>query len=105
MNGLANNFVDGVVQCYGCPIFDRLFQIVSNAASAAYEKMAFLATLIFCVLFAFFVINAVWQNIKQDIPDPWYQKSVRPVIINSLIALSFLWMGVGLPRLITTTTF
>ena len=105
MNGIANNFIDSAIQCYGCPIFDRLFQIVSNAASAVYEKMAFLATLIFMVLFAFFVLNAVWQNIKKDVPDPWYQKSVRPVIINSLIALSFLWMGVGLPRLITTATF
>lgn len=105
MNNIANNLIDGVVQCYGCPIFDRLFQIVSSAAAAVYNKMAFLATLIFCILFAFFVINAVWQNIKKDMPDPWYQKSVRPVIINSLIALTFLWMGVGLPRLITQTTF
>jgi len=105
MNGIANNFIDGVVQCYGCPIFDRLFQIVSSAAAAVYDKMAFLATLIFFVLFAFFVVNAVWQNIKKDVPDPFYQKSVRPVIINSLVALTFLWMGVGLPRLITTTTF
>ncbi len=105
MNNIAGNFIDGVVQCYGCPIFDRLFQIVSSAAAAVYNKMAFLATLIFCVLFAFFVVNAVWQNIKKDIPDPWYQKSVRPVIINSLVALTFLWMGVGLPRLITTATF
>lgn len=105
MNEIASNFIDGVVQCYGCPIFDRLFQIVSSAAAAVYNKMAFLATLIFFVLFAFFVVNAVWQNIKKDIPDPFYQKSVRPVIINSLVALTFLWMGVGLPRLITTTTF
>ena len=105
MNGFANNFIDGVVQCYGCPIFDRLFQIVSNAAAAVYDEMVFMATIIFCVLFGFFVLNTVWQNIKKDVPDPWYQKSVRPIIINSLVALSFLWMGVGLPRLITTTTF
>ena len=105
MNNIANNLIDGVVQCYGCPIFDRLFQIVSNAAGAVYEKMAFFATLIFCILFALFIVNTVWQNLKKDVPDPWYQKSVRPVIINSLIALSFLWMGVGLPRLITQTTF
>ena len=105
MNQLFGNFIDGAIQCYGCPIFDRIFGVVSAAAAAVYDKMAFLATLIFCVLFAFYVINAVWQNIKKDVPDPWYQKSVRPVIINSLIALSFLWMGVGLPRLITTATF
>lgn len=105
MNGIANFFVDGVVQCYGCPIFDRLFQIVSDAAGAVYNRMAFFATMIFCILFAFFILNAVWQNIKKETPDPWYQKSVRPVIINSLVALSFLWMGTALPRLITTTTF
>ena len=105
MNGIANNFIDGVVQCYGCPIFDRLFQIVSDSAAAVYDKMVFLATLVFCALFAFYIINAVWQNLKKDVPDPWYQKSVRPVIINSLVALSFLWVGVGLPRIITTATF
>ncbi len=105
MNGIADNFIGSVVQCYGCPIFDRLFQVVSTSAAVVYDKMAFLATLIFCVLFAFFVINAVWQNIKKDVPDPFYQKSVRPVIINSLVALTFLWAGVGLPRIITTATF
>lgn len=105
MNGVLNNFVDNTIQCYGCPIFDRLFQIVSTAAASVYDRMAYLMAIIFCVLFAFFVLNAVWQNIKNDAKDPWYQKSVRPVIINSLIALSFLFMGVGVPRLITQITF
>ena len=105
MNEIAGNLIDGTIQCYGCPIFDRLFQIVSESAAAIYGPMAFLATLIFVILFAFYVVNAVWQNIKKDVPDPWYQKSIRPVIINSLIALTFLWAGVGLPRLITTATF
>ena len=105
MNNVLGSFVDNTVQCYGCPIFDRLFQIVSNATASIYDRMAFLITIIFCVLFAFFVLNAVWQNIKNNAPDPWYQKSVRPVIINSLIALSFLWMGVALPRFITQITF
>lgn len=105
MNNIMNNFVDGVVQCYGCPIFDRLFQIVSTAAASVYKNMVFFAMLIFFILFAFFILNTVWQNLKKGAPDPWYQKSVRPVIINSLVALSFLFMGVGLPRLITTATF
>lgn len=105
MNEIAGNLIDGAIQCYGCPIFDRLFQIVSESAAAIYGPMVFLATLIFVILFAFYVVNAVWQNIKKDVPDPWYQKSIRPVIINSLIALTFLWAGVGLPRLITTATF
>lgn len=105
MNGILNNFVDNTIQCYGCPIFDRLFQIVSTAAASVYDRMAYLMAILFFVLFAFFVLNAVWQNIKNNASDPWYQKSVRPVIINSLVALSFLFMGVGVPRLITQITF
>lgn len=105
MNNVLGNFVDNTIQCYGCPIFDRLFQIVSSAAASVYNSMAYLMAILFCVLFAFFVLNAVWQNIKKDASDPWYQKSVRPVIINSLVALSFLFMGVGVPRLITQITF
>ena len=105
MNNALGNFVDNTIQCYGCPIFDRLFQIVSNAAAAVYDRLAFLMAIIFCILFAFFVLNAVWQNIKKDASDPFYQKSVRPVIINSLVALTLLFFGVGLPRLITQITF
>ena len=105
MNEALGNFVDNTVQCYGCPIFDRLFQIVSSAAAGVYERMAFLMTLLFCALFAFYVLNAVWKNIKSDVKDPFYQKSIRPVIINSLVALTFLFMGVGLPRLISQITF
>jgi len=105
MNNILGNLVDNTVQCYGCPIFDRLFQIVSTAAANVYDRMASLVAILFCVLFAFYILNAVWQNIKQGAPDPLYQKSVRPVIINSLVALSFLFMGVGLPRLITQVTF
>ena len=105
MNEALGTFVDKTVQCYGCPIFDRLFQIVSSAAAGVYERMAFLMTFLFCVIFAFYVLNAVWKNIKSDVKDPLYQKSIRPVIINSLVALTFLWMGVGLPRLISQVTF
>lgn len=105
MNNIINNLVDNTIQCYGCPIFDRLFQIVSSAAASVYNRMVLLMSVLFCVLFAFFVINAVWQNLKNGSTDPWYQKSVRPVIINSLIALVLLFAGVGVPRLISQITF
>ena len=105
MNNILSNFVDSTVQCYGCAIFDRLFQIVSAAAAKVYDRMAYLMVILFCVMFAFFVLNAVWQNIKGDAKDPWYQKSVRPVIFNSLIALTVLFMGVSVPRLVTQVTF
>lgn len=100
-----NSLVDSSVQCWGCPVFDRLFQIVSNAAAAVYDQFIVFCAIIFCVLFAFFVLNAVWQNIKGGVGDPWYQKSIKPVIINSLVSLTFLSMGVYLPRFVTTITF
>ncbi len=105
MNGLANSLVDNTVQCWGCPVFDRLFQIVSDAAAAVYGRFSMFCLILFCCLFAFYVVNAVWQNIKNDIKDPWYAKSVRTVFINSLIALTLLSMGVAMPRFVTSVTF
>lgn len=106
MNNLLNPLIDTTVQCWGCPVFDRLFQIVSNAAAVAYEQLAVLCVIIFCVLFAFFVLNAVWKNMKAGGgDDPFYQKSIKPVFINSLVALAFLSMGVYLPRFVTSVTF
>ena len=106
MNNLLNPLIDSTVQCWGCPIFDRLFQIISNAAAAAYKQFTVLCVIIFCVLFAFFVLNAVWKNMKAGGgDDPFYQKSIKPVFINSLVALTFLSMGVYLPRFVTSVTF
>lgn len=105
MNGIVNPLIDNAVQCWGCPVFDRLFQVVSMAAGAVYGQFAFFCMILFCVLFAFYVLNAVWKNIKDNVPDPWYKKSVQPAIISSLFALTFLGMGVMLPRFVTTLTF
>ena len=105
MNDVLNPFVDATVQCWGCSVFDRLFQIVSDAAARVYDQFVVFCAILFCVLFAFFVINAVWQNIKGGISDPWYQKSLKPIIINSLVSLAFLSLGVYLPRFVSTITF
>lgn len=105
MNGWMNSLVDTSVQCWGCAVFDRLFQIVSYAAGAVYKQFTIFCVILFCVFFAFFVINAVWQNIRGGMRDPWYSKSVRPVIINSLVALSLLSLGVMVPRFMTQITF
>ena len=45
------------------------------------------------------------KNIKEGFKDGWFDKSLRPVFVNSLFALLFLGMGVMLPRFITTVTF
>lgn len=99
-----NSLVDSSVQCLGCPVFDRLFQIVSNAAAAVYGKFVLLCAVLFFVLFAFVVLNIVWKNIKGG-TGSGYMKSFKPLIINSLVTLTFLGMGVALPRFVTTITF
>lgn len=105
MNEFMNNLVDNTVQCWGCPVFDRLFQIVSDATAAVYDQLVIFCMILFCVLFSFYVFHAVWKNMKEKTPDPWYQKSIKPVFINSIVALAFLSMGVALPRFITQITF
>lgn len=105
MNEIANSFVESTAQCWGCPIFDRLFQIISYAAAAVYDKFAIFCVIIFCVLFAFYIINAFWKNMKDGVSDPFYQKSIKPVFINSIVALALLSMGVMFPRFITSITF
>ena len=105
MNGIVNGFIDSTVQCWGCPIFDRLFRIVSTAAAAVYDRFAMICLILFCILFAFFVFNAVWQNIKGGAPDAWFSKSIQPVFINAIVIFTLMGMGVALPRFITRITF
>lgn len=108
MNGILNNFVDNVAQCWGCEVFDNLFRVVSNAGAAVYNKIADICFILFAVLFVFFVIWAVWKHInpkKPETGDPFYMKSVVRVVINSLFALTLLGIGVGFPRFITRVTF
>lgn len=108
MNGLANNFIDGFVQCWGCGVFDNLFRVVSSAGAVVYQKVADICFAIFAVLFIFYVIWALWKHInpkKPDASDPLYMKTVVRVVINSLFALTLLGFGVAVPRFITTVTF
>lgn len=105
MNNLAQSFIDNTAQCWSCPIFDRMFQIVSDAAAAAYPKFVLICTILFCAIFAFYIFGAVWKNMKEGFQDGWFNKSIRPVFINSLFALTFLGMGIMLPRFITQVAF
>lgn len=105
MNELVSSLISNTVQCWSCPIFDRMFQIVSNAAAVAYPKFVVICTILFCAVFAFYIFGAVWKNMTNGFQDGWFAKSVRPVFINSLFALAFLGMGTMLPRFITMVTF
>ena len=105
MQDVTNILIDNVAQCWTCPIFDNLFAIISDTAGALYDRLSFFSVVIFSVLFAFYVLNVVWQNIKSGINDPVYQKSLKPVLIKSVMVLSLLALGLNVPRFISTITF
>ena len=100
-----NNVVDGLIQCWGCEPFDRLFQIVSKTAAVAYEKFIGLAFGLFVLLFTVYVVNAIWNNMKNGMSDPWMKNSVQKVFISSVLALGILGMGVSFPRLVGRVIF
>ena len=105
MNEWLSSLVDSTVQCWGCGVFDRLFQIVSDAAALVYDKFAYFCVVLFCVLFAFFVVNAVWKTVRGNTSDPLYEKSIQRVFVNAIVCIGLLGMGVALPRFLTTVTF
>jgi len=106
-------FVDKTVQCWDCPIFDRLFQIISSAAAAMYDKMVVLCIIIFAIVIAFYVLWAVTDNMglwkafggkAPEVQDHTYQTYFKPVLINGLIVMSLFSLGVWFPRFVTTVT-
>ena len=106
MNGLIDNMVSNTVQCWSCPVFDRLFQVISAAASAVYEKMALFSVVLLCVFVAFYVLYSVITNLRaKDKMEPMYMSYLKPVIINSLFVITILGLGVMVPRFITQVTF
>ena len=105
MNEWLVSLVDKGVQCWGCAVFDRLFQIVSTAAGLVYDHFSDMCVILFCLLFTVFVINAIWKNIKGGVSDPWMTKSVQKVVLSAVIALTVMGMGVAFPRFVTTVIF
>ena len=105
MQEIGNFVVDSAVKCWACGIFDNLFVIVSTSAAAMYQQLTYFGIIIFCVLFAFYVFNVVWQNLKDPKTDSLFTKSVKPVVIKSLVALSLLGLGLTVPKLISKITF
>lgn len=97
--------VGDAVQCWGCPVFDRLFQIISTAAAGFYDYFSDLCLILLMAMFTVYVINAIWQNAKNNFEDTFYKKSVQKVFINSIVAISLMGAGVIVPRFITMITF
>lgn len=108
MNDIANDLIEKVAQCWGCDVFDNLFNVVSKAGAFVYDKMVEICFILFAVLFVFFVFWAVFKRVdpkKPDTSDKYYTKSIIRVVINSLFALALLGAGVAVPRLISRITF
>jgi len=108
MNEVLNDLVENVAQCWGCAVFDNLFNVVSTAGTVVYTKIADICFVIFAALFAFYIVWAVFKHLnpkKPDTSDKYFTKTVVRVVINSLFALTLLGIGVGFPRFITRITF
>jgi len=104
MNSWLSDFVGQSVQCWGCGIFDHLFQVLSAAAAALYGRMTIIGVLLFCAFLALYIIWAFWKNMTDAKPEPMVKKYLKPVMINSIVVLSLLSLGVFVPRLLTTMT-
>jgi hypothetical protein len=105
MTNLIDSLSQNYIQCWGCPVFDRLFQVISASAASVYNRMALFAAVLLCVFVAFYVLYSVMTNLRSDKIDPTYQKYFKPVMINSLVVIAILGLGVMVPRFITTITF
>ena len=105
MQDIATAFVNNATQCWACPVFDALFAIISNSAAVVYQRLSFFSVILFVTLFAFYVLNAVWQNIKRGGDDPMYTKTLQRVGIKSMFALSLLAAGIIVPQFISKITF
>lgn len=105
MTDTMMSLVDDAVQCWGCPVFDRLFQIISTAAAGFYDYFSNMCLILFMAMFTVYVYNAIWTNFKNNFEDTWFKKTVQKVFVNSIVAIALMSMGVMLPRFITMITF
>ena len=99
------SLVGDAVQCWGCPVFDRLFQIISTAAAGFYDYFSDLCLILLMAMFTVYVLNAIWKNAQNNFEDAFYKKTVQKVFINSIVAISLMGAGVIVPRFITMITF
>jgi len=96
-------FAERATQCWGCVIFDNLFNVVSIAGAAMYTYVAWIAIVLLAGFIAFYTAHSVWQNMYGDKPDPTYEK-FRGVLINATVVLALLATGTFFPRMITSIT-
>ena len=105
MNQMLVSLTDKVVQCWGCAVFDRLFQVVSTIGVEIYNSLTQICLAIFGLLFAIFVFNAIWKNFKGGLKDPIMKDSFLKAFIRAVFALTLLGAGTLVPKTISTVIF
>ena len=105
MNQMMTSLTETVVQCWGCAVFDRLFQIVSSVGVHVYSNLTQLFLGVFGILFAIFTFNAIWSNFKGGLKDPIMKDSFLKVFIRAVFALTLLGAGTLVPKTISTVIF
>lgn len=105
MTNWTASLIDNNIQCWGCSVFDRLFQIVSTAAAAIYDYFSMICIVLFVAVLTVLIVNNVYANFKSDFSDPWYKNSIQKVFISGIIALGIMGAGIAFPRVLSTITF
>ena len=105
MNAWLVSLAETGAQCWGCLVFDKLFEFVSDLAGGIYSVFSQICIVLFIILFCAFVFHAFWQNMRGNMSDPLLKKSVQKVFVSSLVALTLLGFGVEFPRLVTSVIF
>ena len=100
-----NTIVDNLVQCIGCGVFDRLFQIVSAVGAAVYQKITELTVVMLVMFWIFFAVWVFWLFLKSKGENFSYQKELKSTLIATIIVSGLLSFGVMFPRFISIVTF
>ncbi len=105
MDGMAISLTEEVVQCWGCAVFDRLFQIISVTGSEIYSHFTHICVIIFALLFTIFTFNAILKNFQEGFKDPFMKESFLKVFVRAVFALTLLSAGTVVPKVISNVIF
>jgi hypothetical protein len=105
MDNWLTSLADNVTQCWGCGIFDKLFQIVSSVGVEMYTSFSKICIALFGLLFFIFTLNALWHNFKGGIKDPIMKDSFLKAFVRAVVALTLLAAGTAVPKTISTVIF
>jgi hypothetical protein len=77
---------------------------VSFSASGAYVRITQFALFILTAFLVFYTLYIVMAKMAKSDEDPFYLKSMKPVLINSAVIVALLGMGLFVPKAVSTIT-